>query len=298
MAEKYLFLGKGSSKDPGFNGAEIKYMPYRKFMEQKGIKVVDDVVMSCHGCPDLMSRYAREMQYLAEQGRVVAVLQGGLLFGLPSIFATQTTFPIISVPTDCAAYTSFMVPSGHAAIATVGVEREDSTLQREKALTLAERILNLGNPIVNVIADNKKNERVICTDLEKYGVEFSCDRYMADALSLVYGEYDEIGRVPQGGFAIYADSDENMDDWDYFCSAERKHHEAEYSYFPNAQARGIFPNAQARGIGNLAIMAAKIVFLQKPELGEKIKDIAIKKRRSYPEKSLVAVLTMGVGVRI
>lgn len=124
MPKKILFLGQGSASDPGFESVEIEGQPYKDFMQEKGITVIPEVIESCHGCYDLMTKYSKDLQTLTEKNRVVAVLQGGLLFGLPSIQATQTTFPIISVPTDSVAYTSFMVPSGHAAIATVGVEKK------------------------------------------------------------------------------------------------------------------------------------------------------------------------------
>ena len=194
MVEKYLFLGSGSDKDPGFDDVSIGDVPYKEFMKSKGITVIDKMIESCHGCYDIMKDYSQQMQFLANNGaRVVAVLQGGLLFGLPSIQATQTTFPIISHPLDLVAYSAFMVPSGHAVVASVGVDDEKKE-ERTKALTLAERILNLENPSVNVYASKENYEKL----KEKFGQSMNVipGSTSNDALSLVYGTEEEMKNVP------------------------------------------------------------------------------------------------------
>ena len=123
--KKILVIGKGSKVDPGFDKVEINGIPYREHMSNLGITVLEkDLIESCHGCPDLMSEYSDVLQERVEAGdRVVEILQGGLLFALPSIQATQTTFPIISQPLDLVSFQAFMVPTGHAAIASVGREK-------------------------------------------------------------------------------------------------------------------------------------------------------------------------------
>ncbi len=278
--QKYLFLGQGSKNDPGFEGVEIQGRPYKDFMKSAGINVVDNIVMSCHGCPDLMTQYAKDMQYLADRGdKVVACLEGGLLFGLPSILATQTTFPVVSVPTDYVAYTAFIVPSGHAAIATVGVDQKGCTSQREKALTLAERILCLKIFEINVLTSSESLDQR--QELRKKLREFYIHNYSCideDALSLVYGNSEQMLQVPQTSFALRADADENMMDLDYIARGEARHRKHEYN---------LVPCAQVRGLDNLAIFAAKIISLQRPELMEKILEIAKKKRADYTERNLL-----------
>src|SRR3989344_8242555 len=121
--EKILFLVQASEKDVGFEDVTIAGNQYKEYLKSQGITLLGPVIESCHGCPDLVARYSKDLQKLVEEGhRVAAVMQGGLYFALPSIQATQTTFPIISAPLDMVAYQGFITPSGHAAIASVGVE--------------------------------------------------------------------------------------------------------------------------------------------------------------------------------
>ena len=96
--EKILFLGKASKVDKGFQDLKIGDLSYKDYMEERGITVLEDVIESCHGCPDLMTKYSQHLQSLVEEGhKVVGVLEGGLYFALPSIQAVQTTFPIFSI---------------------------------------------------------------------------------------------------------------------------------------------------------------------------------------------------------
>ena len=134
--KKILFLVQASKADPGFEDVPIDGKSYKEYLQEKGITLLDSVIESCHGCPDLVADYSKQLQGLAEEGhRIVEVAQGGLYFALPSIQATQVTFPIISVPLDFVAYQGFLLPSGHAAIATVGVERKiNSILKRNNGL--------------------------------------------------------------------------------------------------------------------------------------------------------------------
>ncbi len=277
MAEKILFLGQGSEKDPGFRDVFVEGLPYKGFMKERGIRVLEGYVESCHGCYDLMSKYSMQLQSLVENGnRVVAVLQGGLLFGLPSIQATQTTFPIISCPLDYVAYTAFMVPSGHAAIATVGVDGGRIDQQKAKALSLAERILNLENMAVNVFTNNDESEEKLRSKLNDLRV-WNYKGGGEGALSLVYG-VDEMRRIPQNSFAIRSDSDENVHDWEYLRKAEHRHHLGDWNEVPAMQVRGL---------DNLAIFAAKIISLQRAEIIlPLLKEIARIKRESYPKMSV------------
>ena len=61
MIDKILFLGSGSTKDPGFDGVEINGMPYREYMHNQGIKVVDQVIESCHGCRNRMDSFLSQI---------------------------------------------------------------------------------------------------------------------------------------------------------------------------------------------------------------------------------------------
>lgn len=280
MAEKYLFLGSGSEKDPGFNDVFVDGLPYKEFMKNQGVIVVDKMIESCHGCYDIMSNYSRQMQQLADNGsRVVAVLQGGLLFGLPSIQATQTTFPIISQPLDLVAYSAFMVPSGHAAIASVGVD-DGTNRQVIKSLTLAERILNLDIPEVAIFASERDIEK-LKGKLNLLRVEsLSYNPLGFSGLGLVYG-IDYLGDVPAGSFAIRADSDENVKNWQYLKTTEERHHQGEYNNVISGQVRGL---------DNLAMFAAKVISLQRPDVRKKIKEAALKKREDYRERNLLKKL--------
>ena len=278
MVDKILFLGSGSEKDPGFDDISIEGIPYKQFMKQRGINVVDRVIESCHGCLDRMSEYSREMQCLAENGhRVVAGLQGGLLFGLPPIQATQTTFPIISFPLDFVSYSAFMVPSGHAAIASVGVERKGEQNQREKGLKLAERILNLDGTIVNIFNDIGNGK--LTEELHRFGINTADYNYNKNQLAVAYCDKLNGVRSNPNGFLLWADSDESISDWEYLKRSELRHHQGEYNQIPSAQVRGV---------PNLLMMVAKVLSLQQPHLIEQIKEIARKKHDSYgPRKDFI-----------
>ncbi|MBR9704245.1 hypothetical protein GOV12_02445 [Candidatus Pacearchaeota archaeon] len=273
---KILFLGQGSANDPGFEGVEIDGRPYGKYMSERGIQVLDRVVESCHGCHDLMSEYSEQLQDCIENGdRVVGVLEGGLLFGLPSIQATQTTFPIISVPMDYVSYTGFMVPSGHAVVAGVGVDRGDN-IQKIKALKLAERVLNLGFPYVNIVSD-KTGERKLFDELKLLGVRDVKRAYRdSEELKILYGD-DRINMVPKSGVLVWADSKVDLNNWKSLEEIENHHHLPEYNYIPGAQVKGL---------KNLAMFAAKIISLQDPSIREKIREVQMKKLASYDKRDL------------
>jgi phosphoribosylcarboxyaminoimidazole (NCAIR) mutase len=273
MTDKILFIGIGSDKDPGFgsvvfdDGVTLDGTPFKEYMEERGIKVLDKVIESCHGCPELTKQYSKAMQNCVEHGdRVVAVLQGGLLFGLPSIQATQTTYPIISVPLDFVSYTAFMVPRGHAVVAGVGVDGKEDYTQKAKALMLAERILNLEGTKVTAIDDG---EGKLEKELSQFGIEI--DNTATQPLALVNGLY-RLDRAKDAGVVIRADTDEDMRSWEYLRTAEARHHDEHFNYAPTAQVKGV---------GNLTIYAAKILSLQRPELIKKIQDIAAEKLKTY-----------------
>lgn len=277
--DKILFIGMGSEKDPGFGSVVFEHeiipegTPFKDYMHEKGIKVLDKVIESCHGCPDLMKQYSKSTQQMVEGGdRVVGILQGGLLFGLPSIQATQVTYPIISVPLDFVSYTAFMVPTGHAVVAGVGVDGKEQYTQKAKALVLAERILNLEGTKVTAIDDGEgKLEKA----LNEYGIEV--DNTATQPLTLINGTY-RLDRAKDASIVIRADTDEDMKSWEYLQNAEKRHHDNHFNYVPTAQVKGV---------GNLALYAAKILSLQRPELMKKIKEIAAEKKDSYERRSLL-----------
>ncbi len=277
--KKILFLGKGSKKDPDFRRACILGdFRMASDLENKGITVIDKVIESCHGCPDLMSSYSSQLQHLVEDGnRVVGVLSGGLLFALPSIQASQTTFPIISYPLDFVAYQAFIVPSGHAAIATVGVDKFMGAKhnQARKALDLAEMILGLERDEVNIISDTSEGK--LSDRLKELSIKSCYGKGDDFQLSLAYGD-DGIEKVNPRSFLVRAWDYEYLNSWVYLEKSEGKHHEEKYN---------IAPTVQVRGLENLAIFAAKIISLQRPEIRNNIRNIARDKRNSYERRDLL-----------
>jgi phosphoribosylcarboxyaminoimidazole (NCAIR) mutase len=276
--ERILFLGAGSKDDPGFDDIHIEGMEYKDYMREKGITVIDKVIESCHGCHGIMTGYSNQMQSLVEEGnRVVAVLEGGLTFGLPSIQATQTTYPIISCPMDLVAYQAFIVPSGHAVMAGVGVDKGDGK-QKEKALKLAGRMLTLNDDTVGLVTDVSGGK--LSDELAKFEIESDWAYSESDGkrLSLACGT-DYLHKVNTRSFLLRADDDENLKDWGYFRKAEERHHQDGFN---------VVPTAQVRGLKNLVIYTAKVLSLQRPELRERLIEIATKKRDSYETRDLVA----------
>lgn len=77
---------------------------------------------------------------------------------------------------------------------------------------------------------------------------------------------------------FWADSDEDITSWKYLPRAESRHHSSILSHMPTGQVRGL---------QNLAIYAAKVISLQKPELRGKIIEIGAKKRASYIERDIL-----------
>jgi phosphoribosylcarboxyaminoimidazole (NCAIR) mutase len=271
--KKILFLGAGSKADPPFNSIIDK-----KYFNDKGISVVDTAIESCHSCYDLMSRYSRELQSFVENGhRVVGVLEGGLLFALPSIQATQTTYPIISCPFDLVSYQAFMVPSGNGVVGSVGIDRKSGDIyesnERRKAILTAENILNLDESAVAIrTKQNMKSE--IQKELERLAItteknsklilNFNCQP------SVVRGEEIQ----------IWADPRENLFNGSYLECAERT-------------ISGVSNTVQVRGKSNLVIYAAKILSLNRADLREKLKNMGEEKRKSYPERDLIQELGSG-----
>jgi phosphoribosylcarboxyaminoimidazole (NCAIR) mutase len=273
--KKILFLGAGSKNDPSFEN-----VPRIKYMERHGITITKPMVIeSCHGCPDLMTRYSRQMQDLIDEGnRVVGVLEGGLYFGLPSIQATEVTFPIISCPLDFVSYQAFMVPSGNATIATVGIERklvkdEYKDVQRGKALHVAEKILNLEEDTVDVCTEEDSTD--LAKRLKQFGIGISGKSKLVLTSSTkpldVEGDYVQIWSNPilsASGVDIIKDSEEMLSK--------------------------AYSTLQVRSEQDLAIYAAKILSLRRPDIKEKITGMRLEKRKSYEERNLTQELGFGV----
>jgi|GEM_PF-6828944 len=269
---KIIFLGAGSEKDPGFEGLYDK-----KRFADRGITVIDPMVIeSCHGCPELMTHYSKQMQSLVDDGdKVVGVLQGGLMFALPSIQATQVTYPIISCPLDLISYTSFMVPSGHAAISTVGIEmindKLNNTTQRKRALFLAEDILNLEAKAVQIECPDKTHLDKLITELSKFGIKTT----KGSQLVLTYNEC--LYHLKEGIIQLWADSNEDLMNGGYLNLADKV----------ISNQGGFKGTLQVRGMQNLAIYAAKILSLNNPELREQIKGLKVSKRKTYQRRYLL-----------
>jgi phosphoribosylcarboxyaminoimidazole (NCAIR) mutase len=268
--KKILFLGAGSKSDPPFENLE-----YLKNLEKRGITITKPMVIeSCHGCPDLMTRYSRQMQDLIDGGnRVVGVLAGGLYFGLPNIQATEVTFPIISCPLDFVSYQAFMTPSGNATIATVGIEgkfvNDYRDVERGKALHVAGKILNLEEDTVTVRGERKLEN--VLKKLNDFGIKTSDE----SRLILTYN----VEPIEKEGdyIQVWADPFLNASDADSIKDSEKI-----LSQAPNT--------IQVRSDLDLAIYAAKILSLRKPIIREKITGMSLEKRKSYPERNLAQEL--------
>ncbi len=266
---KILMVGAGSKVDPGYD-IKINGTPFREYMSERGITVLDPVIESCHGCPDLMEKYSRQLQKRVKSGdRVVSVLQGGLLFALPSLQATQVTYPIISVPLDMVSYTAFMVPSGHAAIAGVGIDRKIEgiyeTRQREKALKIGANILNFEGDGVALRGSGylKKVEE----QLAKFNIPISDD----SNLVLNYDSSPLEEGINNGEICLWASAHEDLMQGRYFNDVEK---------MINNSTNTI----QVMGDKNLVIYAAKILSLNRPDLRKTLIDMKKAKRKSYGKK--------------
>jgi len=275
--EKILFLGAGSITDPGFDDIEIGGKHFRDYMDEKGIIVINPIVIeSCHGCHDLMTGYSHAMQRVIEEGDMVAgVLTGGLMFGLPSMQATQTTYPIISAPLDAVAYTAFMVPSGHAVVAGVGIEAKMGDglyfpSQRMKALCVAERILNMQSDTVTI--ERYENHEELEAELEKLGIRTSDDSQLVlsccDSL-----EYDLLDNPPEGHVHIWNNTSMDPTDWDSIRGSSLITRVGSYT-------------VQVRGKANLAIYAAKILGLRDEKIRANVAALGPKKRSTYAERDI------------
>jgi phosphoribosylcarboxyaminoimidazole (NCAIR) mutase len=281
--EKIIFLAAGSDKDPGFDGTYDKAA-----LSKKGIKVIDPMVIeSCHGCPDLMNDYSRQMQSLVEKGhKVVGVLQGGRYFALPSIQATEVTYPIVSCPLDLIAYQAFMVPGGHAAIATVGVEGESClgkyrTDMRTRAISFAENIIDLQTDCVRLNA-REANLGKLVEELSKFGLKISEESHLV----LTYDSLPAHLHTESSPkcLQIWASSNEHPLNWQYLNIAENT--------ISNPYTKAI--TVQASGATNLAIYAAKILSLDNPTLRDKLLEIRDKKRASYSKTPRDLAAELGI----
>jgi len=282
---KILFLGMGSANDPGFEDVKIDGKQYRDYMKEKGIVVLGPFIESCHGCPDFVKSYSNQLQSLINRtygiDKVVGVLQGGLLFALPSIQATQTTFPIISVPLDEIAYTAFMVPTGHAVVAGVGVERKVSgvytTDARRAALLAAEKILNLEDTVVKTIPSILPE----CPYEEKIAARLS--ELSIDSKSFYIHEDDGKRNL------VIAPNDEDMLKFIKGDSLIIRYLEGDFEFSrpsgSDAEHLRNFGTCHlfVRGAENAAIFATKIVSMYRKETDiiERIVEIGIKKQETY-----------------
>lgn len=269
---KILFLGAGSKADPSFDDI----IGGTSSFSISGIKVLyPPAIESCHSCYDIMSDYSKQMQSLANRGyKVVGVLEGGLLFALPSIQATQTTYPIISCPLDLVAYQAFMVPSGSGVVGGVGIDRKVGdayeTNERRKAILTAENILNLsGDKVAIRTKAYKKSE--IQKELEKFDIE--TDKNSKLILNYNHRPSD----VEKGEVQIWADPRENLFSGSYILKSERALSKSSNTL-------------QVRGKSNLAYYAAKILSLQRPDIRERLETMKEEKRKSFEERNLIREL--------
>jgi hypothetical protein len=272
--KKIMFLGAGSPADPGFDAAEIARLA------SNGIGVPNKTVIeSCHGNFNLMKGYSQILQSSVESGyKAVGVLQGGLLFALPSIQATQAPIvPFISIPLDMTAYQAYAVPTGNAAIGTVSIERKKGgkydNSQTLNAMRIAENILNSEDVTVRIMGDGEKKEE-LKAELKKFNLGSSDD----SKIILNYNTKPS-HNIGKNEVQLWADPNENLMSGRYFDLAE--------SILSNA------PNTlQLRGKGNLAVYAAKILSPQRPDALYSLMDAGVKKANSYENRNLIKELDL------
>lgn len=278
LPNKLLFLGAGSKEDSSFDKSLEEVFgdnPIDAAFRDFGIHIVTPTVIeSCHGCEDLMKAYSAQIQQLNKWGiKVVSLLEGGLLFGLPSIQATQITSPIISCPLDMIAYTAFMVPKGHAAIAGVGIERkiegskEYQNIQRTRAIINAQKMLNFSGTSVELYSAGSRdvNEKIL-KSLKELNIRIGVP---SSRLRLTYSPTPL--EVDERDIQIWADSSQDLMSGAYLDKAE-----AILAKSPNT--------IQVRGPENLVIYAAKILSLTNPALRAEIKKMADDKRATYDKE--------------
>ena len=272
IMNKILFLGAGSTSDPGF-----KEIVAKAYLKRKGIKITSPTVIeSCHGNYDLMNNYSHQIQHFVDMDyKAVGVLQGGLYFALPSIQATQTTCPIISCPLDKVAYQGFMVPSGTAVIGTVGVEKKEKDLyqidQRIKAVCIAQNIFDLTNTDVAIMG-SEKSKTEIQKELEKFEINTSRNSDL-----ILNSSSRPSCNIGPDEIQLWSDSKENPNDLRRLNYTEKLLSDAPHTL-------------QVRGNKNLAYYAAKIISLQRPNVRKILKEMGEEKRKSYPERDLVQEL--------
>jgi phosphoribosylcarboxyaminoimidazole (NCAIR) mutase len=162
---KYLAIGVGSPNDkkelekglPLLDGKTIE-----QHFTDTDIRLLKDgpLEVSCHRTPKRAEAYARDLQKMTEQDQVVALLFGGLSFALPGIFSSHTSsLPIIGVP----AYSSSTHGGGLDSLTAVSNIPEGTVVggaplhhpdhpSLDKAVLIAEKILNMDSPGVHIIA--------------------------------------------------------------------------------------------------------------------------------------------------
>ena len=85
-----------------FHSNDIKTSKKVKSKDKYGKTILTHLPFSCHGNTELNLKRAKEIQKLADDNnKIVALFQGGLYFGLPSVTAANApTVPCISIPLD------------------------------------------------------------------------------------------------------------------------------------------------------------------------------------------------------
>ena len=132
-------------------------------------------------------------------------------------------------------------------------------------------MLSLEDSCVYITEDASNGQLV--KELAAFGIEVK-QGTNPGSLHLSYSEGIE-EKVPSG-FVVWADSVENLQEGEYFDDINGVHRN-------NREYDNV---VQVKGVKNLAVYAAKILSLQKPELKEKIKKIEKDKRETYKERNL------------
>lgn len=276
---KLLVQVRASPNDPRYSDQLIKdfdsgeSIEFGEFFKRKGIDVLEeDLIVSCHGCPDLTDKVSRQINNLAKHNRVGVIATGGLFFGLPSIMAARMpTVPVISVPLDGGWYGGAdallapNVPSGTAAIAGTG-------FGDYAAAAIAMRNI-LNNDFQGVHTYNADDKML--SALERFGVPVLGDVGNSYHGRLIVGRVDEVSSK-MGDLPIILTRNSVA----ILTPVRHDNQETLQDILLNTRA------LYTRGEENAAIFAAKAMAAYNLHIAERLGELSVQKGRSYKQRDI------------
>ncbi len=284
---KLVVQSKGSEKDPKFADQMISVgeedISFVEYLQGHSIQTLEqDLVNSCHGCPELNRKHSGQIQAIADAGnQVVCVESGGLYFAKPSIeAANMPTIPVISVPLDGGyfggldAFMAPQVPTGTAVIAGVGINRYDLAARAAK-----EILTNRFDGVYTYHVSDRVREK-----LREMKIEINASIY----------DISEAGQVLHDGLIIGtlspAESDQIFYGFDDLGSlgilAIREAEHTDDAHRLMDLFDGIEKSVYVRGEENMALFVAKIMSAYRPDLASYLKDAARKKAATYLDRDI------------